>query len=142
MLLELYKPKTTIDRMFDDFFKGSSSLDSYYRTSFSPNLSVKETDDKVIINGELPGMKKDDVNVTYENGTLLISGEKKSEEIKDNERYHIEERSYGTFKRAIPLNQDLINTETINAEFKDGILNVEVQKVEKAQPKQIEVKVK
>lgn len=141
MMLELWRPKTTMDKIFDDFFKGTD-FDSYYDRTFSPSINVKETKDKVVVKGELAGLKKDDVKVTYENGALIISGEKKCEEVREDEKLHIKECSFGAFRRAIPLHQELIKADSIDAHFKDGILNIEIEKAEQTKPKQIEVKVK
>ena len=89
---------------------------------------------------ELPEVKKEDVKVTVENGTLTIEGERKFEKEEKNKKYHRVERAYGQFTRAFTLPETADPTK-INAEFKDGMLTVHLTKTEKAQPKAVEVKV-
>jgi len=102
-----------------------------------PPVDISENEAEYLIAAELPGLKKEDVKVTMENGMLTVSGERKEEE---GLRYHRVERSYGSFSRsfAIPSDGD---AGKVKAEFKDGVLMIRVAKSEAAKPKQIEVKV-
>ena len=85
-------------------------------------------------------MKKEDVRVTLEDGVLTIQGERKQEKEEKGKKYHRVERSYGSFVRSFTL-PDLVDEEKVKAEFKDGVLNLQLPKSEKAKPKSIEVKV-
>jgi HSP20 family protein len=107
---------------------------------WTPLADITEDDKEYIVKTELPGMRKEDVKVTVENGVLTISGERKFEKEEKKKKYHRVERGYGTFMRSFSLPDDA-NFNKVNAEFRDGVLTVHVQKSERAQPKQIEVKV-
>ena len=88
----------------------------------------------------MPGLEKDQVKVTVENGILLIAGERKSDHEEKNRKYHRVERSYGSFLRSFSLPDDADGTK-IKAEFKNGVLKVHLPKSEDAKPKSIEIKV-
>ena len=105
-----------------------------------PIADITEDDKEYLIKAELPDMKKEDVKVTVENGVLTISGERKLEKEEKNKKYHRVERAYGRFVRSFSLPDDA-DPNGVQAEFKDGVLAVHLPKNEKAQPKQIDVKV-
>lgn len=107
---------------------------------WSPLVDIVEDDKEYLITAELPGVKKEDVKVTVENGVLTISGERKFEKEEKGKKYHRVERAYGNFVRSFTLPDDA-DANKVNAEFKDGVLKVRVTKSESAKPKQIEVKV-
>ena len=132
---------SNLDRVFDDFF-GTTNLRNYYRQNFSPDIDIRETKDKVIVEAELPGLEREEVKVNYENGSLKISGEKKTETTQEEAKVYVAERGYGTFQRVIPLNEDYIDAGKIEAQFKNGILTIEIAKSEQKKEKLIEVKVK
>jgi len=103
----------------------------------TPPVDIEESEKEYMIKAELPGMKKDEVKVKVEGGTLSISGERKEEKDK---KYHRVGRSYGAFSRSFTLPEGAL-AEKISAEFKDGVLMVHLPKEEKAKAKTIEVKV-
>ena len=105
-----------------------------------PSVDVSETDGEYRIKAEIPDVKKEDVRVTLEDGVLTIQGERKQEKEEKGKKYHRVEHSYGSFVRSITL-PDLVDEEQVKAEFKDGVLNLQLPKSEKAKPKSIEVKV-
>jgi len=107
---------------------------------WTPLADITEDDKEYLIKAELPEMKKEDVKVTVENGVLTISGERKCEQEETKKKYHRVERGYGTFMRSFTLPDDA-DFNKVNAQFKNGVLMVHVPKSERAQPKQIEVKV-
>jgi HSP20 family protein len=110
-------------------------------TAWAPACDVFETDKALVIKAELPEVKKENVFVTMENNILTIRGERKFEEEKKRDNYHRIERSYGEFMRSFTL-PPFVDATKINAEFKDGMLNITLPKLAEATPKQIEVKVK
>lgn len=110
-------------------------------TAWAPACDICETENEIIVKAELPGMKKEDVNVSFENNTLTIRGERKFEDETKRENYHRVERRYGEFIRSFLL-PSFVDTGKINAEFKDGILRVALPKREEAKPKQVEIKIK
>ncbi len=118
----------------------SNGQESLTVAEWMPLVDIAEDDKEYLITTELPEVKKEDVKVTVENGVLIITGERKFEKEETNKKWHRVERSYGSFARTFALPDDG-DTGKVNAEFKDGMLNVRVAKSEAARPKQIEVKV-
>jgi HSP20 family protein len=128
-----------VDSVFDSFFKAP-----VFRPSgdddFMPRADILDEKDMVKINVELPGMKKDDIKVTVDENILTISGERKHESEEKDMNYIRCERCYGSFSRSFTLPDD-INSEKIKADYEDGILTVNLTKVEKPEPKEITVNV-
>jgi HSP20 family protein len=109
-------------------------------TEWLPPVDIEENDREYVIKAELPGMKREEVKLKVEGGTLTISGERKAEKEDKDKKYHRLERSYGAFQRSFTLPEGTLS-EKISAEFKDGVLLVHLPKDEKAKPKAIEVTV-
>ena len=107
---------------------------------WSPLVDISEDDKEYLIKAELPEVKKEDVKVTAENGTLTIMGERRYEKEDKNKKYHRVERAYGTFGRSFSLPDDA-SPGKVTADFKDGVLKVHLAKDEKARPQQVEVSV-
>ena len=107
---------------------------------WAPLVDISEDDKEYLIKAELPEVKREDVKVTAEEGTLTITGERKFEKEEKGKKYHRVERSYGTFVRNFSFPDDA-SPAKVSAEFKDGVLSVHLTKTEKAKPQQIEVKV-
>jgi HSP20 family protein len=121
-----------IDRLFDDTFMRDGS-------NWSPAVDVRENDNEISLDLELPGIKPEDVEITAENGILTVRGEKKSEKKEGEEnRYHVIERSYGSFLRTFQLPQG-IDEDQINAHFENGILAIQIPKAALPQPKKIQI---
>ncbi len=139
-------------RELDDFSSRLSSFfgrapiqkrdgdDWFTQAQWAPLVDISEDDHEYLIKAELPGIEKDQVKVTVENGILLIAGERKSEHEENNRKYHRVERSYGSFLRSFSLPDDADGTK-IKAEFKNGVLKVHLPKSEAAKPQSIEIKV-
>ncbi len=134
-------------RMFNSFnrkFGFSNSDDDvmeYENAMWTPLADISEDDDNYTVKLDLPGVKKEDVKINYENGQLSISGERKQEREKKNSKYHRVERSYGRYFRSFNLPSKIME-DKIDAEFRDGQLTILIPKSEEAKPKQIEVKIK
>ena len=107
---------------------------------WAPSVDVSETDGEYQIKAEIPDVKKEDVNVTLEDGVLTIQGERKFEKEEKGKKYHRVERAYGNFVRSFTL-PGLVDEANVKAEFKDGVLNLKLPKSEKVKPKAIEVTV-
>jgi HSP20 family protein len=121
-----------IDRLFDDTFV----RDGF---NWTPAVDIKENDSEIRLDLELPGLKPEDVELTAENGVLTVRGEKKSERKEGEEnRYHVVERTYGSFLRTFQLPQG-IDEEQIKAEFENGILSIHIPKAALPQPKRIQI---
>jgi HSP20 family protein len=107
---------------------------------WSPSVDISETDNEYLIRAELPAVKKEDVHVTFEDGMLTISGERKQQREEKGEKFHRVESFHGTFSRAFSL-PDAIDEAAIRAESKDGILTVRVPKRATETKKATEIKV-
>ena len=120
--------------------KGSGDGEEFTLTTWAPRVDITEDDKEYVINAELPGVKKEDVKVSIENGVLSISGERKTEKEEKGKKYHRVEQTYGTFMRSFTLPEGS-SGEKISAEFRDGILKVRLPKGEEAKAKAVEIKV-
>ena len=118
----------------------SEPEEGFTLAEWMPSVDIEESDKEYLIKAELPGMKKEEVKLKVEGGTLSISGERKAEKEEKDKKYHRVERSYGAFSRSFTLPEGAL-AEKISAEFKDGVLMVHLPKDEKAKPRAIEVKV-
>ena len=109
-------------------------------SEWTPLVDITEDDKEYLIKAELPEVKKEDVKVTVENGTLTITGERKFEKEEKDKKYHRIERAYGSFMRSFALPEGAAG-EKVSADFKDGVLKVHLPKSAEAKPKSIDVKV-
>jgi len=107
---------------------------------WAPSVDVLETAEDFQVKAELPEVMKEDVKVSVDGGTLRIQGERKQEKEEKGKKWHRVERNYGSFLRTFTLPEN-IDDAKVQAEFKDGILNVRLPKSEKAKPKSVEVKI-
>jgi len=109
-------------------------------TEWLPVVDITEDTKEYTVKAELPGLAKENVKVTVENGVLVIAGERKEEKEEKDKKHHRIERSYGSFRRSFALPEDS-SGEKVTADFKDGVLKVHLQKDQTAKPKSVEVKV-
>ena len=109
--------------------------------TWMPACDIYENNNEIVVKVELPEVKREDVRVSIENNILTIHGERKLSEETKKENYHRVERNYGEFTRSFTL-PGFVDTNKVNAEFKDGILRVTLAKREEAKPKYVEVNVK
>lgn len=125
-----------LDRWYDDFYTGGNRLREY----LMPPLDIEERDKDFIVRTEVPGVPREGLNVTIENGMLTISGEKKTEheEGKEGTKRHRIERTYGSFQRTLDL-PDTVDREHVTGTLKDGVLTLTLQKKEQEKPKQLKV---
>jgi HSP20 family protein len=105
-----------------------------------PSVDISETDAEYTITGELPGVSKNDVSVTVQNGMLTIQGERRHETEEKGKRYHRVECCYGSFMRSFRVPDDA-DEEKVKAEFKDGMLNITLPKTERTKSRSINVSV-
>jgi len=119
----------------------SWNIDETMNTNeWSPLVDVEENDKEYTIKAELPEVKREDVKIQVEDGSLRISGERKLEKEESGRRFHRLERSYGAFERSFSLPEGTRKDE-VSAEFKDGLLRVHLPKCEIAKPKALEIPV-
>jgi HSP20 family protein len=107
-------------------------------TGWAPALDVHEDKDSFVVRTELPGLKREDIDVSLHEGALVISGERKVEKVEEGVEVHRQERYYGKFQRALTLPTP-VAADKIKAQYNDGILTVTLPKVEEAKPKRIDI---
>lgn len=139
-LKDLLDMRSELDEMFEDFFNWGKSGEELSTMKWSPSVDISENDESIVINAEIPGMNKEDINVSVKNDTLTIKGEKKKEREEEDENYHVVERSYGRFQRSFTL-PDNVKSDEINANYKDGVLNITIPKTEEATSKEVKVNI-
>jgi HSP20 family protein len=122
----------------EPFFRSGREDDELSMGAWHPAVDMFDNDDKIVIKAELPGMKKNDFSVDVKDRVLTLSGERNYDNEVKEENYYRRERTYGRFKRAFHLPAD-VDADNIKAEFKDGVLRVEIPKPEAQKPKQITV---
>ena len=128
-----------INRMFDDpFFRIGRMADEEGLGMWNPAVDLYEEDDTFVIKAELPGIKKDDIQVDLKDRVLTVSGERTHDNEVKEENYYRRERSYGKFQRAFTLPVE-VDSEKIKAEFKDGVLQIEVPKPEDKKTRRVTV---
>ena len=126
-----------VNRLFDFSWP---ARDSGLFSGWSPALDVFDDKDSVVVKVELPGLKKDEINISLHEGVLTVSGERKREtEKKEGESFR-SERYFGKFQRSVTL-PTAVDSTKVSASYKDGVLTVELPKAEEAKPKQIAVSV-
>jgi HSP20 family protein len=140
-------PFEEMERRLEDLFRRPFSLigPSWFprlrmpeMEELSPSVDILEEGGDVVIKAELPGMKKEDIDVKLTDKTIAISGEKKKEEKVEKKDFYRMERSYGFFTRAFSLPSE-VQTDKVKALFKDGILEIRIPKTEEAKKKEQKV---
>ena len=130
------------DQVFDRFIDSPSSLARGPLFSiWQPAVDLYEDKDNVVVKAELPGLKKEDIDISLHEGFLTVSGERKAEQKFESAESYRSERFLGRFNRTISLPTKVV-ADKINATYKDGVLTVTLPKAEEAKPKQIPVNVK
>ncbi|MEE8211091.1 MAG: Hsp20/alpha crystallin family protein [Acidiferrobacterales bacterium] len=129
------------DDIFEGFFRPMRVFEEAPQRGLAPAVDVSENDNEYIVRAELPGVKKEDINVTLEEGVLAISGETKSEtEEQKGGRVIRQERRYGKYMRSLRLGTQVDQHKT-KAKYKDGVLELVLPKAESVKPKRIAVDV-
>jgi HSP20 family protein len=135
---DLNQIRREINRLFEDPFDLLVPGTSFFE-GWEPTIDVYEDKDKTTLRAELPGMKQEDIDVSLEGNTLILSGERKQEEEHKEGQTYRSERFFGRFQRTITLPQP-VDPGKIKASYKDGVLTIELPKSEEAKQKRIEVK--
>jgi HSP20 family protein len=128
-------------RMLEPFFGRFQFMDEAANSgTWAPPVDVAEEGDKIMVKVEVPGVDEKELKVHFEDGILTVSGERQFER-KDNRNYHRIERTYGSFIRTFSLPRS-VDANAIVANYRNGVLEIEIPKREEAKPKQIEINVK
>ena len=129
-----------LSTVFDDFFRVTPV--EIFGNGINPNVDVQEDEHAVYVKAEVPGIDEKDINVELKENVLTISGEKK-EEVKEedkNRNYRYSERRFGSFCRSVVLPEG-IQGDAVTAHYRNGVLEIELPKSEKAKPKKIAISV-
>ena len=137
---EFDRLKRDMDRLWDSFFEERPTRKVGGEGEWFPSLDIAETKGELVVRAELPGTDPKEIDISLSEGILTIKGEKKQEKEEKEEGYHLVERSYGSFTRSIRLPKD-VQSDKINASFKNGVLKVVLPKSEEAKKKEIKIKV-
>jgi HSP20 family protein len=139
---DLVSLQERMNRIFDDAFRGARGGEEDWALggSWAPAVDIYEQGHDIVLKAELPGVDPKDVDVRVENNVLTRRGERKLDNEVKRENYHRVERSYGAFTRSFTM-PNMVDTEKIKAEYKDGVLRVSLPKKDEAKPKQISINV-
>jgi HSP20 family protein len=126
-----------LNRLFDFALP---TRDSGLFSGWTPALDVFDEKDNFVVKAELPGMKKEDIDINVHNGVLTISGERKHDTEKKEGQTFRSERYFGRFQRSLTL-PAAVDVQKVKASYKDGVLTIDLPKAEEAKPKQIAISV-
>jgi HSP20 family protein len=136
---ELAAVQARLNRIFTEPYENGD--DALTQANWVPPVDVFETaQHELVLKAELPGVKKEDIDLKVENSTLTIRGERKREVETKEEGYHRVERSYGNFARSFTL-PSTVNAEGVKADYRDGVLTVTLPAREEAKPRQVQIAV-
>ncbi|MBT5320763.1 MAG: Hsp20/alpha crystallin family protein [Verrucomicrobiales bacterium] len=138
--LSIWNPIHEMDELFHNRMASVLGGEGLQSAAWSPVVDIEESAEAYTIRAELPGLSKEKVKVTVENGALTLSGERDLERRVETKTFHRVERSHGTFTRSFTLPDD-VDPESVAANFKDGLLEIQIIKREEALSKSIEVRV-
>lgn len=125
-----------LERFFDDWVPAPQS-----KGEWAPAVDVKETEEAYILTADVPGIKKEDIDISVKENMITLKGERKREEEKKEGMYSRYERSYGMFQRSFTVH-DGFDAEKVEAHYSDGVLTVTLPKIKASKPRQIDVKVR
>ena len=127
-----------VNRLFSTNFTRSFGDEGIARGVWTPNVDIFENKDEIVLEAELPGMNREDFELTIENNVLTLRGERRFEKRDEADNYHRVERAYGAFTRSFTLPQT-VSAENAAAEYKNGVLRVTLHKREEVKARRIEV---
>ena len=136
-MLTAWDPVRLLDRMVEDAMNGSFGAATNAK-SFVPQVDVRSNDDRVLFFFDVPGVKKEDIEITLERGVLTVKGARQFEAGAAKEQLLLG-RAYGTFTRSFSL-PDHLDDEKLDAKLVDGVLTIEIPRLQKAKPRRIEIK--
>lgn len=136
---DMFSLRHQMNHLFDDVLRpvvrGDSRLSKWNRY---PTVDIYDNNENIVIKAELPGIDKKDIVIDVKDGVLTLKGERSFDNEVKEEKYYCRERTFGKFERVFRLPAD-VDPEKINADYKDGILKINIPKPEEQQPKQITV---
>ena len=127
-----------VNRLFSSNLTPSFGEEGIGRGAWNPNVDIYENKDQIVLEAELPGMNREDFELTVENNVITLRGERRFEKKDDADNYHRVERSYGSFSRSFTLPQ-VVSGDGATAEYRNGVLRVTLPKREEAKARRIEI---
>jgi HSP20 family protein len=127
-----------VNRLFSTNLTQGFSGEGIGRGAWNPSVDIYENKDQIVLEAELPGMKREDFELTVENNVITLRGERQFEKKDDSDNYHRVERSYGSFTRSFTLPQT-VSADTATAEYRNGVLRVTLPKREETKARRIQV---
>src|SRR6476619_8471408 len=135
---EMRSLQDEVNRLFSSSFNRSDD-NQLMRGAWSPSVDIYENKDQIVLEAELPGMKREDFDLSGENNVITLRGQRQFEKKDESDNYHRVERAYGSFTRSFTL-PNTVSAEGANAEYKNGVLRVTLPKREETKARRIEVK--
>ena len=139
LIWDPFRGLETLQEEMNRFLSESST--GWSEGMWNPQIDIVDEKDHLVVKADIPGMSKDEIQVTVEDDNLILKGEKKHEEKTKDKNFIREERSYGAFYRSIPLPAH-VKADGVKAFYKNGVLELEVPQKEESKPKQINIEVK
>jgi HSP20 family protein len=127
-----------VNRLFSSNLTPSFGEEGIGRGAWNPNVDIYENKDQIVLEAELPGMNREDFELTVENNVITLRGERRFEKKDDADNYHRVERAYGSFSRSFTLPQ-VVSGDGATAEYRNGVLRVTLPKREEAKARRIEI---
>ena len=136
---DMFSARNRMSRLMDDFFMPSP----YFKQEspawdWNPSVDIYNEDNSIVLKAELPGVEKDNINIDIKDRVLTLKGERSTDNEVKEDSYYRRERSFGKFERRFALPEN-VNADEVKADYKDGILRIEIPKPVAEQPKQITV---
>lgn len=137
---DLFALQNRMNSIFQDYSPNAADTDALGASGFVPPVDIYENEHQIVMKLEVPGIKKEDLDIRIENNTLTVRGERKFEKEEKEENFHRIERRYGSFYRTFTL-PSTVDAEHIKADYENGVLRLTAEKRPEAKPKQIQVNV-
>ena len=128
-----------VNRLFTGSMPRSFDDEGIARGAWSPNVDIYENKEQIVLEAELPGMKREDFDLSVENSVITLRGQRQFEKTDESDNYHRVERAYGSFTRSFTL-PNTVRAEDAKAEYKNGVLRVTLPKREETKARRIEIK--
>ena len=135
---ELNSLQSEMNRLFNTVFDTPSGTSGNVLRRWMPAMDLVENDDHYVLKADLPGLTQDDIKIEFEDRTLTVSGERKSEHEAKKDGYYRVERAFGSFSRSLTLPEG-VDAEAVTANFANGVLEVSIPKPEVRKPRRIEI---
>ncbi len=135
---EMSSLQERMNRLFGDLRGRSGEEEEIAQGAWIPPIDIYETPESLVLKAELPGLRREDINIEVHDSTLTLKGEKRFEKDVKEESYQRIERAYGSFQRSFSL-PATVKQDSVKAKFTDGVLEISLPKAEAAKPKQIKV---